>query len=356
MILNCSFVNEKFEFVEEGNIEIRGGRIKEVCEGYSVGENFRDFAVIPSLINAHTHIGDSFAKEACLNLTASDAVGKRGLKWKLYADEEKGNIISAVRNSAVYMLYSGITVFSDFREFGILGVRELRDALSGLEIKPVILGRDIKTEDLDEVDGLGLNVYNLRDLDEVLDKNLRIKIKNRNKIFSVHAGEGKGEINEALKYDPDFIVHFLNPSDEEIESAKKNKISVIVCPRSNLTLKTGFPDVKKLCDSKINVSLGTDNVMLNSPNLWREMEFLSKASCEFIEPEEILKCATINPSEAFRLNCGIIKKGRDADLIFIDRNALNLKYNKNFISALVNRCEPENVRKVMVKGKFVVVK
>jgi len=345
--------------VEEGNIEINKGIINGVYdgyEGYSDAENFKDFVVMPSLINAHTHIGDSFAKEACLNLNASHAVGKNGLKWKLYNAEKKENIISGMRNSAVYMLYSGVTVFSDFREFGISGVRELRDALSGLEIKTIVLGRDIDLGDLNEVDGLGVNIYNLQVLGEVSSKNLRIEIKNKNKIFSIHAGEGSGEIKEALKYNPDFIVHFLNPSDEEIEIVKKNKISVVVCPRSNMVLKTGFPDVKKLLDSKINVSIGTDNVMLNSPNLWREMEFLFKASHEFIEPEEILKCATVNPSKMFGLNCGLIKKGRDADLIFIDKNALNLKYNKNFISALVNRCEPENVRKVMVKGKFILIK
>lgn len=73
-------------------------------------------------------------------------------------------------------------------------------------------------------------------------------------------------------------------------------------------------------------------------------------------PKEILKMVTGAPAKMLGINSGVIEKGKNADLIFIDRNANNIKDNKNLIAAIIHRCEPENVKKVMVNGKMVVNK
>lgn len=66
--------------------------------------------------------------------------------------------------------------------------------------------------------------------------------------------------------------------------------------------------------------------------------------------------ATSGGAKAYNLNSGVIEKGKNADLAFIDKNAPNIKCNRNLIATLVHRCEPENVRKVMVGGKIVLDK
>lgn len=354
MIINCSYLDKNFEIVEEGNLLIseEKGKILECNYGFVNGENFKNFLAIPCLINAHTHIGDSFAKDAIKNLNVKEACGKNGLKWKLYEKANVKEIKDAIKNSALYMLSLGICCFADFREFGINGVKILKESIKEI-IECKILARDINVNDLDEVDGIGINIYNLKDFDE----KFFYELKRKNKIFAVHAGEYLGEIEKILnfKFSPDIIVHFLNPSDEEIEIVRKRKISIVLCPRSNLLLKSGIPNIEKLIDSKINVCLGTDNVMLNSPNLWREMEFLYKISSfnGFVGPKEILKTATINPANALNLNCGVIDKNRDASLIFINKNSRNLKYSKDLIASLVNRCEKEDIGKIMIKGNII---
>ncbi len=157
-----------------------------------------------------------------------------------------------------------------------------------------------------------------------------------------------------MKYCPDIIIHATKANDDEIKEISEKNISVVCCPRSNLALCCGIPRIQKMLDSGINVSLGTDNVMVNSPCMWREMEFTSRV-CE-IEQKTVLRMATINPATQFKLNSGIIREGKDADLIFIGKYSMNLKFNRDWISAIVNRCESENVRKVMIEGRLVVDK
>lgn len=353
MIINCSFLaRENFEFIEEGHLIIENGVIADVGDGFlSEGINAGEYMAMPGLINAHTHIGDSFAKEASLGLNADEAVGKTGIKWSLYKGVDEQVLLNSMRDSARYMLNSGITTFADFREFGIDGINQLKIAIKGIPIKAIILGRNLDTTKMDICDGLGLNLYQL----DQIPKNSR---ERRNRIIAIHAGEAEGEVEIALKHDPDIIVHFTNCTDEDIKIAAKKRISVIICPRSNASLGVGFPPVKKLLDNGINLAIGTDNVMINSPDMFRELEFLLKFSYlgDEIEAGEVLRMATVNAAKALGLNSGILERDKSADLIFIDKNAPNLRYNKNLIATIVNRCQPENVRRVMVDGKFVMDK
>jgi len=270
MLFNCSFLNKNFEIIEEGNLETDEdcGKISDCNEGYvSNGKNFKNFLVMPSLINAHTHIGDSYAKDAVKNLNVKQCCGKEGIKWKIYKKASSKEISEGINDSALQMLNSGISTFADFREFGIKGVKQLRKAVKDIPIKTKILARDIEVEDLAYADGLGLNLYHLKNFEDV-EENIK-EVKKKEKVFAVHAGETKGEIKEALnlKILPDIIIHFLNPSEKEIKAVKMGKITVVLCPRSNALLKCGIPDLKEIIKAKINVCLGTDNVMLNSPDL-----------------------------------------------------------------------------------------
>ena len=100
------------------------------------------FLIIPGFINTHTHIGDSIGKDftADLGLDASvhpdfwgeeeDSTGKQTKSSKNFHQK-----------SAISMMKKGILAFADFREGGPEGVKLLKDAISGLPIKCIILGR-----------------------------------------------------------------------------------------------------------------------------------------------------------------------------------------------------------------------
>ncbi len=345
MIVNASILKGKeFELIEEGFLRIDHGLIKEVDEGYERGGvDYRRHVIMPALMNSHTHLGDSFAKEAVSGLGVREAVGPEGRKWQLYERECEGLIIAGMRESVEYMLGSGTTFFADFRENEKKGVKMLRKACEGYPIKKRILGRDV---DINYVDGLGLNIYNLNQIPE--DRG--------NKLVAIHAGEEKEEMSLALEHKPDIIIHATLATKEEIKEIAEGGIEVVVCPRSNATLGVGFPPVRKLIDAGVRVSLGTDNVMINSPNLFREMEFLYKIShlSGSLSPIEILQTCTVNPAETFNLNSGFIEEGRDADLVFIDKDSVNMRHSRDIIASIVSRCGPADVSKVMVGGELIV--
>lgn len=347
MIINSSIIaGSDLEFIEEGHILIEDARIVEVNDGFVPdGIDSKGYISMPSLINAHTHIGDSFAKEAVLGMDLGSAVGKNGLKWSLYRNVRDGDVISCMRDAAVCMLNSGTAIFADFREGGISGINLLKTALTGIPIKTVVLGRDI---DIGCCEGLGINTYQIDQIPE----------DRKDKLIAIHAGESGNEIEIAMNHNPDIIIHFTNATKEEIKKTAKNSISVVVCPRSNASMGVGIPKVREMLNAGINVAIGTDNVMINSPDMFREMEFISKLSYlnDPVSPEEILKMATINGANALGINSGLIEKGRDADIILIDKNAPNLRFNKNILATIIHRCEPENVRKVMIDGRFIIDK
>jgi len=347
MVINCQLLSgEKLEYIQEAHIEIEGSMISFVGEGFvSDAEDLKGLLAMPGLVNAHTHIGDSFAKEACIGLSVQQAVGIDGLKWKLYEKTDRKEIVTGMRDSAIDMLYSGITSYADFREGGHEGLRYLKEATKELPIKTIALGRDLKGQ-LEDCDGLGLNLYQI---DQIPHNRKDL----RGKILAVHAGEIPGEVEAALRVDPDIIVHYTNCTHEDIKAAADKRITVIVCPRSNACLRVGFPPVKGLIDASVNVALGTDNVMINSPNMWGEMEFLYKVSQLFegLTPLEVLKMASVNGGRALGRNTGAIEKDKQGDIIFIDTNAPNMKGSRDIHASLVNRCRKENVVKILVGGK-----
>ena len=103
------------------------------------------------------------------------------------------------------------------------------------------------------------------------------------------------------------------------------------------------------------VAIGTDNVMLNSPDMFRELDYLWKASNatgNFIEPRQLIKMATVNGAKMLRLNSGCIEPGKSADLIFIDKRHLDLHPVHDPYSAIVHRASRDSLAAVMSGGRF----
>jgi cytosine/adenosine deaminase-related metal-dependent hydrolase len=347
MLVNASVLSGyEFEFIEESHLAIENGAIRDIGEGYTSGAlDYTGFIAMPSFFNAHTHIGDSFAKEAVLRLNVDEAVGRKGLKWKLYKESTREERIDAMRETLDYMISSGTTAFADFREQGLEGIREIKEALEGGKIKSVILGRDVSES---ECDGIGVNTYQTEQIR-----------KDRKKIAALHAGENEGEVRIALKCKPDIAIHFTKATTSEIKQATKQKMSIVVCPSSNSMLGVGFPKVREMIDAGLNVALGTDNVMISQPDLFNEMRCLFKTSMlmkQALTPEEVLRMATCNGAKAFGMKTGLLKKGFNADFMFIDKNAPGLRYSRNIKASLVNRCCREDVRKIMIDGNIVLDK
>lgn len=89
-----------------------------------------------------------------------------------------------------------------------------------------------------------------------------------------------------------------NPKGNDLEEVSKSGQNIVVCPRANATLNVGVAPLNKMLDLGFKPLLGTDNVMLNSPNMLRELEFTLKLMSvyykDYIKPADLLKMATTN--------------------------------------------------------------
>ena len=148
-----------------------------------------------------------------------------------------------------------------------------------------------------------------------------------------------------------------NPSEEDFTLVSKNKCGIVICPRANGVIGVGIPRVAKMLKSGCTVGIGTDNVMLNSPDILKEMDYIWKASRaiedDLISPKEILKLATVNGAELLGLNSGYIAAGRAADLILIDKRHIDLYPVHNAYASIIHRATEDSIRAVMINGKFV---
>jgi cytosine/adenosine deaminase-related metal-dependent hydrolase len=325
----------EFEPVE-GRVVVDDGEIVAVEEA----DTDSDDIVCPAFVNAHTHLGDSIAKEAGRGLSLDELVAPPdGLKHRLLrraADAEK---IEAMRRSLRFMARSGTAATVEFREGGVDGVEAIRTALDGVDLEAVVLGRE-SVAALRAADGFGAS--GARDADFGTE---RTAAREAGKPFGIHAGERDAEdLDPALDLDPTFLVHVVHPEPRHLDRIEREGVPVVVCPRSNLVTGVGVPPIADLLD-RTTVALGTDNVMLNSPSMFREMEFAAKVGG--VDAPDVLRMATINGAELVGLNCGLIEPGRDAALVVLDGDSDNLCGVRDPVRAVVRRAGVADVSRVI---------
>ncbi|MDI3502569.1 MAG: hypothetical protein PWR09_694 [Archaeoglobi archaeon] len=329
-----------------GYIAIENGIIKEVEE-----EKVRaDFLVIPSLINAHVHTGDAIAKDIEFEDLMDVVRPPDGLKHRILRESPRERIVEAMRRACEDMKRCGIAAFCDFREGGVEGVKMIREASS--EVLPVILGRPdgCTAEDVLEIsDGIGASGY--LDVPRSSLEEWRERARRAGKLFAIHAGEfSRDDIEGALSLEPDFVVHMTRAEREDLKKMRDLEIPAVVCPRANLDgagICGRFPPLREMLEEGICVAAGTDNLMINGVDLFREMDFISRVYR--IPPEEILKMFTVNSARILGREdeIGWIEKGKKAYITVINLNSSNTCGTKNVLRTLVRRVRVDDIVKTI---------
>jgi 5-methylthioadenosine/S-adenosylhomocysteine deaminase len=346
-------------------------------------------AVVPPLINSHTHSAMSL-----LRGYSDDLSLKEWLEKKIWPIEEKlteDDIYWGVKLACLEMIKTGTVFFNDmymFPEITIKAVKEMKiKALIGLvmvDVCPVpkdinYLEKIYKKLEKEQDDLVKLSVAP-HAIYTVSDKNLvsARKFANKNNlIIHTHLSETKEEVDYSLNRYKLRPAQFLNKlkffsgktvlahsvwlSDEEIEILSKNKCSVIYNPTSNLKLSVEkIFQYEKIKNSGINILIGTDGAASNNNlDMFEEMKFASllqkyqEKKSMIASAEEIFKCATKNGYDAFNLESGEIKQGKKADLIFLDLNEVSLVPGFNLISDIVYSASGNVVSDFICNGKII---
>ena len=334
--------------LRQGYVVISGRKIKEI--GFERHDSEVSGLICPAFINAHTHVGDSIAKDLPYMPLVDLVAPPNGLKHKILGAASGEEIKEGIKTTLNDMRRTGTFNFIDFRENGAAGARLLRELAGD---RAMILGRlagDDTIEDvLKESDGVGIS--STRDVREDVLRTIVETAKNSRKTVGIHAGElNRSDIDTAIDIMPDFLVHMTQAVDLDIQRIADRDIPVVVCPRSNAITGVGLPPVKAMRDAGIELALGTDNVMLNSPDMFAEMSWIAKA---FLHDDTYtLKMATLNGARLMGKNAGSIEAGKDADLLVINQMSDNLKGSKNLLSSVVRRARPDDISYFIDEGRL----
>jgi 5-methylthioadenosine/S-adenosylhomocysteine deaminase len=376
---------------KERDIFIEGDKIKKIGKNLNLKANEKidgkgEKAIIPGLINCHTHSAMILFRGLAEDLPLKDWLEKE--IWPKESKLTEDDVYWGTKLAILEMIKSGTTTFNEmywFEEAQIQAAKEM-----GIRAKIGLVLLDfLPMGSKDHIEKLykKLEPKHLAPITLTIAPHAIYTVSKENLIWAknfakrhkllihMHLSETENEVKECqrkYKMRPvEFLekIGFLNKncifahsiwlSDKEIKILEKRGCSLVYNPTSNMKLASGvFPWVK-IKERKINVCLGTDGpASNNSLNLFSEMKIgallqkIENKDPTAISAKEIFQMATKNGARALRINAGEIKVGKLADLVLIDLNKIEMFPNYDLISNLVYS-DPKNcISDVICNGKI----
>lgn len=355
-------------------------------------EAFPQHALIPGLVNAHTH--------AAMSLLRGIADDRPLMEWltdHIWPLEQRWMSESFVRDGSdlamAEMIRGGVTCFNDMYFFPEVTAQQTLRAGMRAVIGMIVIDfpsawASCPEEYLDK--GLALRDEWLHDprlafafaphapytvSDEPL---LRIATlaAELDLPIHMHVHETAQEIEQSRQQyglrplnrlkqlellGPGFLaVHMTQLTDEEIALMAATGASVAHCPESNLKLASGFCPVARLVQAGVNVAIGTDGAASNNDlDVMGEMRMsalLAKAvagDASTIPAPTALRMATLNGARALGLDAdiGSLEAGKWADVAAIRLDGIETQPLFNPISDLVYAASRHQVTDVWVGGR-----
>lgn len=386
--------------LEKHSLAISGGKIaglmptERALQEYQPAQfvELDHHALLPGLINSHTHSPMSFLRGIADDLPLMEWL--EGTIWPL---EQKWISEVFVRDGTelaiAEMLRGGITCFNDMYFFPEITARLALKAGMRASIGLIVVDfPSAWARNADEYLSKGLALHDeLRDeplvnpvfaphapysvSDEALKKvrmyseELQIPIhmhvhETREEIEQGLAGTGVRPLKRLKQLDllgPSFIaVHMTQLIDEEIDWIAEYGCHVVHCPESNLKLASGFCPVGRLLKRGINVALGTDSAASNN-NLdvlgeMRTAALLAKGVAQdasAVPAATALRMATLDGAKALGIDkrCGSLEIGKSADIAAITLDTLETLPVYDPVSQIVYSANRDQVTDVWVAGR-----
>lgn len=393
-------VEPQGKVLENHALAIHAGRIVDILPAEHAGSQFQAnqvedlprHALIPGLINTHTHAAMSLLRGNADDLPLMEWLNEH--IWPLeqrFAGEEF--VRDGTDLAIAEMLRGGVTCFNDMYFFPEITARQA--ALAGMRAIVGLIVVDFPTAWAN-----GPNDYLSKGLalfdalkggplvnaafaphapytvsDEPLLR-LRTLAEELDIPIHMHLHETLGEVEQSLSshgmrplkrlaqldmLGPRFIaVHMTQLQDEEISAYAETGGSIVHCPESNLKLASGFCPLAKLVDKGITVALGTDGAASNNDldvlGEMRTAALLAKGvagDARAVPAATALRMATLNGAIALGLDSeiGSLKRGKSADIAALDLGDIETQPLYDPISDIVYAASRHQVTDVWVDGR-----
>ncbi len=387
---------------ENHSLVMAKGRIAAIAPRAEIEQRYRPtttvdlpgHALIPGLINAHTH-----AAMTLLRGYADDLPLMEWLTQHIWPAEQKWVNDEFVHDGSLHaiaeMLRGGTTCFNDMYFFPEVTARVAANAGMRTSVGLILI-------DFPSAYGSGIDDY--------LEKGLELHDQYRNNPLirtafaphapytvsdaplervrvladeleipvHIHVHETRDEVERSVEehgvrpltrlqrlglVSPALLaVHMTQLDESEIEMLATANAHVLHCPESNLKLASGFCPVQRLLDAGVNVALGTDgsssNDDLDMLGEMRSAALLAKAvanDASALPAATALRMATLNGARALGLDqeIGSLEVGKAADLVAVDLDAIETQPLYNPISQLVYSANRNGVTDVWIAGRHV---
>lgn len=278
------------------SIGILDGKITTLSAGANCGLkfNFNNAVAFPGLINSHDHLDFNLFPQL------GDNIYNNYVEWSKYIHNHFEREISAVLNIPKNLR----TQWGIYKNL-LCGITTVVNHGDQLQIDEPLISVFTHCQNLHSV---------------ALEKNWKIRINNPLKVkvpAVIHIGEGTdigthNEINELIKwalFKRDLVaVHGVAMKPSQAHYFK----ALVWCPQSNYYLfnKTADIDVLK---NHTSILFGTDSTLTSNWNLWEHIRMAQKT--RMMDDAELYDTLTGNPAGVWKLNCGKIAPGKDADIV-----------------------------------------
>jgi 5-methylthioadenosine/S-adenosylhomocysteine deaminase len=157
-------------------------------------------------------------------------------------------------------------------------------------------------------------------------------------------------------------VHCVHVSASDIERLANSGVSVVHCPKSNMKLADGIAPVFEMKEAGIRLSIGTDGCASNDLlDMWEEMRAavllarVAASNAEALSARDAFRMATIEAAGVCRIEAGEIFPGRLADLAIVELNGAHLRpfHDDKLLEMLVFCARAGDVRDTIINGEIV---
>ena len=390
--------------IEDGAVAVRGDKIVAVGKRSEIARQYRakrtinvaGKAIIPGLINTHTHVPMVLFRGISDDLDLNDWL----TKYIFPAEAKNVNetfVRAGTRLGLAEMIRGGTTTYCDMYYFESAIAEETKRAgMRGVLGETVIdfPAPDNKTWDamLSYTDRFLTRWKNdplivpavaphapyTVSTDHL--KAVRTLADSHNSPIVIHVAETKKEVDDITKQygaspmayldrigflnDRVIAAHTVWLTDTEINIMKLRGVGSGHCPQSNMKLASGTARIPLMLSKDLDVGLGTDGAASNNDlSMWEEMDSAAKLHKQFSgDPkvagaEQVFEMATIRGARALDLDkiTGSLEAGKRADIAIVDMDSLHQTPYFNIYSALVYSTKASDVRTVIINGRIVML-
>lgn len=373
----------------EGNIIAAIGEMGKKAEGAEVIDASR-MAIIPGLVNGHTHAAMTFFRGYGDDLDLMDWLNN--MIWPVEAHMTPEDVYVGAKLACLEMIKSGTTAFLDMYTFPESTARAAEEM--GLRANLSYTVFDQGNPKRAELDKRNLDRY-LKEFELYSDR-VQLSVgphaiytvtgpmlqyshdfaRANNLIVHLHLSETEGEVKESVaKYgmtpvrylqklgvlSPNVVLaHALWMDSEELKILADHGVACVHNPASNMKLASGYRfKFEEMQELGIRVGIGTDGVSSsNNLDMFTAMKltsFLSKAwmgDPKAAKASDVFASGTSVGADILRLNSGVIAEGKLADLALLDLDIPEMTPTHNLISNVVYSANGSAVNTLIVDGKI----